>query len=80
MNVITATEFRNNQRKYFDLAEIEPVFIIRAGKSPIALTPVSLEDYPSKSELEAIREGLEAFQRGDYAVIKDIENIWESIQ
>lgn len=79
MNVITATEFRANQRKYFDLAEKEPVFITRSGKIPIALTPVNLKDYPTEKELVAIKEGTEAYDRGEYTVIEDAKNIWKSI-
>lgn len=52
MNIITATEFRSNQRKYFDLAEREPVFVTRAGKIPIALTPVDLDSYPTREETD----------------------------
>lgn len=80
MHVITATEFRNNQRKYLDLAEREPVYVTRAGKRPIALTPVDdLDEYPTPEELEAIKEGLEAYERGEYTIIEDPENLWESI-
>ena len=80
MNVITATEFRNNQRKYFDLAEKELVCITRSGKTPIALTPVNLDNYPTEKELKAIKEGLEEYEKGNYTVIKDAKNIWESIR
>lgn len=80
MNIITATEFRNNQRKYFDLAEKEPVFVTRAGKKPIELSPVDLGSFPSRKEMEAIKEGLEAFDRGDYTVIDETKGLWESIK
>lgn len=80
MNVITATEFRNNQRKYFELAEKELVFVTRAGKTPIALTPVDLRNYPSESEMAAIKEGLEAYDNGDYTIIDDTKDLWESIK
>lgn len=80
MNVITATEFRSNQRKYFDLAEKEPVFVTRAGKTPIALTPVDLSAYPTEMEMEAIKQGLEDYEKGEYTIIEDTNNLWESIQ
>ena len=79
MNIITATEFRSNQRKYFDLAEREPVFVTRAGKKPIALTPVDLDSYPTQEETKAIEEGLEAYKRGEYTTI-DPDNVWESFK
>lgn len=80
MNIVTATEFRKNQRKYFDLAEKETVYVTRAGKSPIAVTAIELdEDYPSTEELQDIREGLEAYRRGECTTIEDPKNIWASI-
>lgn len=79
MNVITATEFRSNQRKYFDLAEKESVFVTRVGKTPIALTPVDLTKYPSEKEMEAIKDGLEAYDKGNYTIIDDTKNVWENI-
>lgn len=80
MNVITVKEFSDNQHKYFDLAEKEPVFVTRAGKISIALTPVDLSKFPSKDEMEAIKEGLEAYDKGDYTIIDDTNNLWESIK
>lgn len=79
MNIITATEFRNNQRKYLDLAEKEPVFVKRAGKPLIALTPVDLSEYPTEEELQAIKDGLEAYDNKEYTVIDDTKSVWESI-
>lgn len=79
MNIITATEFRNNQRKYFELAEKEPVFVTRAGGMPMAITPVDLSDYPTMEEMKAIQEGLEAYEKGECTTIKDVNNIWKSI-
>lgn len=80
MNVITATEFRKNQRKYFELAESEPVFVTRVGKTPIALIPVDLRDYPSAKDRPAIKDGLEAYDKGDYTIIDNSKNLWESIR
>lgn len=79
MNVITATEFRANQRKYFDLAEKEPVIVTRAGKNPISIRAIPLDQLPTKEELEAIKEGLQAYKEGNVTKIKDPNNIWESI-
>lgn len=79
MNVITATEFRRNQKKYFELAEKEPVFVTREGRRSIALTPIDLDSCPTEEEQKAIKEGLAAFDRGEYTIIEDPKNPWESI-
>lgn len=79
MNIITATEFRSNQRKYFELAEKEPVFVTRSGKSPLCISRVPLEMFPTKEELKAIKDGLAEYKASNTTVIEDIDNIWESI-
>ncbi|WP_240704008.1 type II toxin-antitoxin system Phd/YefM family antitoxin [Porphyromonas levii] len=61
MYVITATEFRKNQRRYFDLAENEPVFITRTGKTPIALTPVDLSNLQVENAERISVEGEKRF-------------------
>ena len=46
MNVITATEFGANQRKYFDLAEKEPVIVTR--QKSISIRAIPLDRLPTK--------------------------------
>ena len=41
MKIITAREFRENQKKYFDLAEKETIWIMRRKKSPIVISVLS---------------------------------------
>lgn len=40
MQIITAREFRANQKKYFALAETEQVYVQRKGQRPICISVV----------------------------------------
>lgn len=77
--IITSSEFRSNQKKYFDIAEKTPVFVTRAGKNPICISGISLDNIPTKEELKAVKEGLLEYKEGKTTKIADINNIWESI-
>ncbi|RHR39271.1 prevent-host-death protein, partial [Clostridiaceae bacterium AF18-31LB] len=37
MQIVTTREFRANQKKYFELAETETVFVTRKNKRPIVI-------------------------------------------
>lgn len=37
MCVVTAREFRANQKKYFELAEQEPVYVTRKNRRPMVI-------------------------------------------
>lgn len=78
MNIITATEFRSNQRKYFDLAEKEPVFVTRAGRMPIALTPVDLDYSINEEDLKSINNGIKDLREGRVSEVS-AESLWESL-
>lgn len=77
MQVITAKEFSDNQQKYFDLAEQEPVFVTRKNARPIVIDIA--EDDLTEKEIRAIQKGTEDIKAGRTTPIKDIHNIWESI-
>lgn len=79
MQIVTTREFRANQKKYFDLAERETVFVARKNARPIVISVADDDDYPSKAELLSIQKGLEDIKNGRTTKIKDINNIWESI-
>lgn len=69
MNVITSSEFRSNQRKYFDLAEKEPVVVTRAGKRPIALTPVDLKvSFLEEAERQIAEGKFKKFETAEEAI------------
>ena len=79
MQIITTREFRANQKKYFDLAESETIFVARRNARPIVISVADDDDYLSKAELLAIQKGMEDIKNGRTTKIKDINNIWESI-
>lgn len=79
MQIITTREFRANQKKYFDLAESETIFVARRNARPIVISVADDDDYLSKAELLAIQKGMEDIKNGRTIKIKDINNIWESI-
>ena len=49
MQIITTREFRANQKKYFDLAESETVFVARKNGRPIVISVADDDDYLSKA-------------------------------
>ena len=79
MQIVSTREFRANQKKYFDLAESETVFVARKNARPIVISVADDDDYLSKAELLSIQKGLEDIKNGRTTKIKDINNIWESI-
>lgn len=79
MLIITTREFRANQKKYFDLAENETIFVARKNAHPIVINVADDDDFLSKKELLTIQKGLDDIKNGRTTKIKDINNIWESI-
>ena len=79
MQIVTTREFRANQKKYFELAERETVFVSRKNARPILISISDEDDFLSKEELLSIQKGLEDIKNGRTTKIKDINNIWESI-
>jgi hypothetical protein len=64
MQVITTREFRANQKKYFNLAEKEAIFIARRNGKPIKISVAKEEDIPTPAELESIQKGLDDVRNG----------------
>ena len=59
MQIVTTREFRANQKKYFELAERETVFVSRKNARPIVISVADDDDFLSKEELLSIQRGLE---------------------
>ena len=54
MQIITTSEFRANQKKYFELAEKEKIFVSRRNAAPIVVYAATEEDFPSREELKRV--------------------------
>ncbi len=64
MEIVTTREFRANQKKYFELAERETVFVSRKNARPIVISVADDDDFLSKAELLSIQKGLEDIKNG----------------
>jgi prevent-host-death family protein len=64
MQIVTTREFRANQKKYFELAEREAVFVSRKNARPILISVADDDDFLSKEELLSIQKGLEDIKNG----------------
>ena len=82
MLIISSREFRNNQKKYFDLADQDEQIVVQRGKNKAyLLTPVNEEDRLSVNPelIKAVKQAEKELEEGEKITIKDPENIWESI-
>ena len=64
MQIVTTREFRANQKKYFDLAERETVFVSRKNARPIVISVADDDDFLSEAELLSIQKGLDDIKNG----------------
>lgn len=55
MQIVTTREFRAHQKKYFNLAEREKVYVTRRNARPIIIS-VANEDAPNEVTLAAMKE------------------------
>ena len=64
MMIISPSEFRTNQRKYFDLACTERIIIRRGNNQSFALVPTHDEDFTLSprlaAKLDSVRAEVEA--------------------
>lgn len=79
MQIITTREFRANQKKYFDLAESETVFVARKNGRPIVIS-VADDDYLSKAELLSIQKGLEDIKNGRTYKMQEGESLTDFLK
>lgn len=80
MLVISSREFRDNQKKYMDLADNNQQVIIQRGKGKAyALTPVSERDryFMDPEVMAEIREGIEQYRAGKTTKVnkKDLDQL-----
>ena len=63
MQVITLREFNANQKKYFELAENEVVYVVWKDARLIAIRATSNEDELSEAEWQSIQRGLDDIKK-----------------
>ena len=80
MHIVTTREFRANQKKYFDLAESETVFVTRKNARPIVISVANDDDYLSKAELLSIQKGLEDIKNGRIYKMKESDSLTEFLR
>lgn len=67
MLVISSKEFRDNQKKYFDLVDQNQQVIVQRGKNKsYALVPIHEQDrfFLDPKVIEEVREGIEEYKSG----------------
>jgi antitoxin YefM len=82
MVIISSREFRDNQKKYFDLVDQNKQVIVQRSKDKAyVLVPVNDVDRLSVNDelILTVQEAEAEFYHGKTTHIKDPENIWESI-
>lgn len=79
MQIISTREFRANQKKYFELAETEPVFVTRKNARPALITIAEEDDMLTKEELSAIKQGLDDIRNGRTYRMQTGESLTEFI-
>lgn len=80
MHIVSAREFRANQKKYFDLAESETVFVARRNARPIVIRVADDDDILSKAELQSIQKGIENIQEGKTYRMQEGESLTEFLK
>lgn len=82
MLVISSREFRDHQKKYFDLVDQNEQVIVQRGKDKAyILAPIGDADKLSVNEqlVEYVREAKLELSKKTTTLIEDPNNIWESI-
>ncbi|MDR0750549.1 MAG: prevent-host-death family protein [Tannerellaceae bacterium] len=59
MYIISTREFRANQKKYFELAETETVFVTRKNGKPISISVAREEDIPKRDLIAELKGALQ---------------------
>ena len=75
MQVISTREFRANQKKYFDLAAHEKIYVARRNAQPILISVAKDEDMLTREELLSIQKGLDDLKNGRISRMEK----WESL-
>ena len=82
MMIISSREFRDNQKKYFDLVDQNKQIIVQRGKDQAyVIVPLNDVDRLSVNDelIQTVQEAEEEYAKQKTTKIKDPNNIWESI-
>lgn len=82
MVVISSREFRNNQKKYFDLLDSNVQIVVQRGKDKTyLLTPLSdVDKLSTNSELlKRVKQAERNIENDETITVSNPKNIWESI-
>lgn len=80
MQIVSTREFRANQKKYFELAEHETVFVSRKNARPIVISVADDDDFLSKEELLSIQKGLEDIKNGRTYRMQESESLTDFLK
>ena len=81
MIIISSREFRDHQKKYFDLVDQNEQIIVQRGKDQAyVIIPLNDQDRLSVNDtlIEAVQEAEEEYRSQKTTRIKNPGNIWES--
>ena len=82
MMIISSREFRDQQKKYFDLADQNEQVIVQRGKDKAyVIVPLNDVDRLSVNDqlIQTVKEAEAEYSKHKTTQIKDPGNIWESI-
>ena len=82
MMIISSREFRDNQKKYFDLVDQNKQIIVQRGKDKAyIIVPLNDVDRLSVNNelIHAVQEAEAEYSKHQTTKIEDPGNIWESI-
>ncbi len=82
MVIVSSREFRDHQKKYFDLADQNEQIIVQRGKDKAyVIVPLNDADRLSVNDqlIQTVQEAEAEYSKRKSTSIKDPDNIWESI-
>ncbi len=82
MVIVSSREFRDHQKKYFDLVDQnEQIIVQRSKDKAYVIVPLNDADRLSVNDtlVQIVREAEADYSKRKTTSIKDPDNIWESI-
>ena len=82
MMIISSREFRDHQKKYFDLVDQNEQIVVQRGKDKAyVIVPLNDADRLSvnKGLIQTVREAEAEYANQKTTKIKDPDSLWESI-